>query len=337
MTSPPPPPGGWQDPPPPGGWQQPPPPPGGYPPPPGGWQQPPPGAPWGWQPDPRPGVVPLRPLTLGDILDGAFRTVVRHWRICLGGGLVLGLVLAVLGLIANAVTGESTLSVRVGQPYSGFSSLGSSLGSASLALLLAIIRNTLGAAFVGLLAAVLSQAALGPQVDARQALARVRERWGALLVVGFVSGFVPNIALILFILPGAFLWGTWAVAPAAVVLERAGPGQALGRSWRLTLRSGGTWWRVWGIRAVSVLIGGAVSIIIVIPFEIPMFASIFGGIDSGTVHIGFGEQLLMSVGGLISTALVLPFEAAVVALLYLDLRMRQEGLDVTLRQAAAGN
>src|SRR5215469_9344211 len=86
----PPPPGGYPpygQPPPPGGYPPygQPPPPGGYPPPYGQAGQPPYGygpgygrpGPGGWNAAPAPGGVPLRPLALGDILNGAV-TIARR-------------------------------------------------------------------------------------------------------------------------------------------------------------------------------------------------------------------------------------------------------------------
>ncbi|WP_456049285.1 hypothetical protein [[Kitasatospora] papulosa] len=34
----------------------------------------------GWVPPPKPGVIPLAPLGLGDVLGGAFSTVGRYWK-----------------------------------------------------------------------------------------------------------------------------------------------------------------------------------------------------------------------------------------------------------------
>jgi hypothetical protein len=45
--------------------------------------------------------------------------------------------------------------------------------------------------------------------------------------------------------------------------------------------------------------------------------------------------LLTAIGGVISGTLVRPFSAGVIALLYIDRRMRAEALDLTLQQAAA--
>ncbi|MCW7990815.1 membrane protein, partial [Streptomyces platensis subsp. clarensis] len=53
--------------------------------------------PWGgaWAPTPqaaKPGVIPLRPLAVGEILDGAVTTMRAHWRTVLGISLIVAVV-----------------------------------------------------------------------------------------------------------------------------------------------------------------------------------------------------------------------------------------------------
>ncbi|HEY9438306.1 MAG TPA: hypothetical protein VIS29_06585, partial [Streptomyces sp.] len=43
----------------------------------------------GWTPPPKPGVIPLAPLKLGDVLNGAFSTMGRYWKQVLGMGAAL--------------------------------------------------------------------------------------------------------------------------------------------------------------------------------------------------------------------------------------------------------
>src|SRR5215213_10330011 len=98
--APPPPPSGWGPPPAP-----PPPPSSGWgppPPPPSGWGQPQPYAYAGWTPPAQPGVVPLRPLGLGELFDGAVRTMRQNPRVMFGMSAVvmaLGGLLSVAGLL----------------------------------------------------------------------------------------------------------------------------------------------------------------------------------------------------------------------------------------------
>ena len=104
-----------------------------------------------------------------------------------------------------------------------------------------------------------------------------------------------------------------------IVLESAGISAALRRSWRLS--SGTQFWRILGIRLlVSFIVGAAASLI--------AMAIVFG---TGAVdQMYLWQAILNGVSGLIAASLTTPFTAGVDALLYVDQRIRREGLDVQL-------
>ena len=117
----------------------------------------------------------------------------------------------------------------------------------------------------------------------------------------------------------------WLFAPPTVLLERIGVIASLGRSWRLV---GGSWWRCFGIVLLAQLLASVLSGVLQVPF-------IVGGLaihDAGSEAVAL---VLTVIGGAIARTLITPFSAAILALLYIDLRMRREGLDVTLQRAAA--
>ena len=66
-------------------------------------------------------------------------------------------------------------------------------------------------------------------------------------------GVLEVLGLALCLAPGIWLWGIWAVAVPALIIENRSIGGALGRS-RALVR--GTFWRVWGIRALGFGISG---------------------------------------------------------------------------------
>jgi hypothetical protein len=144
---------------------------------------------------------------------------------------------------------------------------------------------------------------------------------GLLLFVGIVVAFVFSV----------FLTVRWALAAPALVLEKASVLTALRRSWRLT---GGSFWRVLGIvllTGIIVAIGqGALSI----PFS-GLSELVPEGPPGATLGPTVGRLLVSGIGGIVSGAVFYPFSAAVSALLYIDLRMRREALDVRLAQSLA--
>jgi hypothetical protein len=147
------------------------------------------------------------------------------------------------------------------------------------------------------------------------------------LIVGLgVLGFFP--VLVLTIWFGVML----SLATPAVVLERQGPLQSLRRSWRLVSRS---FWRVFGILLLAGLIVAIAGGILQFPFAIASGATAFG---SGGVLSGNGpgvvSTLIGAVGGIVASTVTRPIAAGVIVLLYVDMRMRKEGLDLALQTAA---
>ena len=126
----------------------------------------------------------------------------------------------------------------------------------------------------------------------------------------------------------AFIAVRLSVAPAALVLENIGVIEGIKRSWALTR---GNFWKVLGTLFLAGLITSIIS---------GAISGATGVVGSGFAVIApemyaFFMALITFITAVLS-ALVLPFNASVTALIYVDLRMRNEGLDVELRQAAGG-
>jgi hypothetical protein len=116
-----------------------------------------------------------------------------------------------------------------------------------------------------------------------------------------------------------------------VVLEREGPVRALGRSWRLVR---GSFWRVLGITLLAGLIVVVTAGVLQIPFS--LIGALAGGGSSLLPATGGSVAgiLISAVGGVVAGAVARPISAGVAVLLYVDLRMRREGLDLVLQTAA---
>ena len=121
------------------------------------------------------------------------------------------------------------------------------------------------------------------------------------------------------------------LAPAAAVLERAGVMTSLKRSGVLVRRS---WWRICGILLLTLVIASFVSQVVQIPFLVfgagPTGLGRLADPDGTTTRI----LVLSYIGAGVAQTIVAPFTAGVRALLYIDRRMRAEGLDVALTAAA---
>jgi hypothetical protein len=135
------------------------------------------------------------------------------------------------------------------------------------------------------------------------------------LIVGLLFGALTYAALYL---------GFWALAAPALLLENLTVTAALRRSFRLVR---GSFWRVFGISLLTAVIAYVVRQIFAVPFS--LIGTILSEVADFTGLSGAVVQLLISdIGTILAGAVVYPFTAGAVALLYLDLRMRREGMDV---------
>lgn len=264
-------------------------------------------------------AAPLRPLGAAEILDGAVRLVRGNLRAVLA----VSVPFAIARTVASAATQYATLD---------------SNNAATLATI-AVLLIALGFGVVldGLLAPVFSGALLGTRLTAGESLSRVGWRAAPLVVLAVVVVLGEGAGVMTFGIVSVWLWGVWAVAAPALVLERLGTWTALRRSFRLTQRA---FWRTWGLRALGWVLTTVLGLFVTAPFE--ALAAYLTGTNpldttgsSGVGHPGWYVSIV-AIGGLIAAALLAPVAAAVDLLIYTDLRMRREGLDIVLGLTAVG-
>jgi hypothetical protein len=366
-----PPPGGGYPPPgypPPGyaappGYGSPPPgygPPGGYPPPgypPPGY--PPPGYPPGYGPPPfapalKPGVIPLRPLSLSDIFNGAVAYIRANPKATLGLTTIVVVAAQLLALILSvgplAVTGElqPTLS---GEEVS----TGALLGSSASSLAGAVATGLSSILLSGMLTVVIGRAVFGTSITISEAWQRLRPRLWALIgftvleVIGAavlvtvvvliiagvavaangVAAAIIGVPLVLALIAGLIYLGTMlSFAPSIIVLERLEIVPAITRSFKLVRND---FWRVLGIRLLGGIVAAVIAGAVTVPFS-------FGGqillVSASSTLAAFSALVLLSIGSAIGQIITAPFSAGVVVLLYTDRRIRAEAFDLVLQTGA---
>ncbi|WP_326955818.1 hypothetical protein [Amycolatopsis sp. NBC_01286] len=339
---------------PPTGWQAPDPR-GAQPPP--GWQpQTPPQMPYGGPPPQypqfpqqrafsphglgKPGVIALRPLNIGDILDGSITAIRRHPLLILGVGAVLAVISAAITFLVqkflfadlDELTSVAALGPGATEAEARDAVFGV-FGDVFLVLLpTAALTTLLTTLLNGFLAAVMGRAALGREVTFSIAWAEVQPRLLPLLGIGLVYSVVTTIGLMLCIVPGVLAYVFWALASAALILERGTFKQAFSRSVKLVR---GSFWRVLGILALAWIIEYLFNNIIQLPFTLGtgVFQQVLNP-SAAAVVPSTGDLLLASVGQVISGTIATPFVALVTVIIYLDQRMRREGMDIELARAA---
>jgi hypothetical protein len=311
-----------------------------------------------WRPPPattsahRPGVVPLRPLSVGEILDGAITYIRRNPLATMGTAAVLttisGLLQAWL-LFATAGRVTDGLAELATNPDSGdLSAATLSLGQSAGLLVGTTVGWLIGILATGMLTVMMGAAIFGKKLDISSAWRAFAPRllglFALTILVGLSVAAVVAIGLTAVIFLGAlgaagilgaillglvtaatavWLWVSLVLSPVILVLEKRGPLQSWRRAMVLVR---GAWWRIFGIQLLATVIASVIAGVISVPFQ--FLASSFGA-PNGDPNAGF--WLLITLGSVVAGVITLPFTAGVTSLLYLDRRMRREAFDLTLR------
>ncbi|GAA3177330.1 MULTISPECIES: hypothetical protein [Streptomyces] len=328
------------------------------------------GPPWGggWAPVPpaaKPGVIPLRPLRVGEILDGALSTLRVHWRTVVGISLVIAVVAQLAITLVTGLwfpdsgrtpvlRGESTEEIVKAFRDLEKSLLGS--GITSLIGLLATIFVT------GLLTMIVSRAVLGRPVTAGEAWRDARPQLPRLCGLLFLLTLLLTAVILVCTLPGGlvmalgsapagfalgtlgllaggalavWLWVRFSLAPPALMLEKQGVLASMRRSAKLVR---GSWWRILGIQLLMYVIVGVIEFVVQIPVTLIAFIidgdGLLNWMSGPTEATGWTFLTLLGIGAVIGSALTFPLSAGVTALLYMDQRIRRESLDIELAHAA---
>ena len=270
---------------------------------------------------------------------------------------ISGVITTLVTLGVRAAVGNHALVVPQGQ----------TITSAQLGTFFAAFFTLLAVTFVlaflienvltGMLTAVIGRGVLGRKVSIGEAwqVGRIGTVIGAaLLVIAIAIGLpIPLVVIVIALAlahlgPLAAIVGVLggiaafvaeiliavrlALTVPAVVLEKLGPWTAVKRSWRLT---SGSFWRMFGILLLTALIVEIAAVVVRIPFNIIANAAGGGASTFGTTAAaGAAAVIIVAIGSIVASTITRPISAGVTVLLYVDLRMRREGLDLVLRNAA---
>ena len=320
----------------------------------------------------KPGIIPLRPLSIGDIYQGAFAAIKTNARTMFGFTAALLGVVLVISIATNYAIINLVLPnyLSPSSPYAAvFTSLSGSfsqLGGTLLQVLATVLLS-------GLIVVAVSRSVLGRVASSKEVWERTKSKFlpliGLNIITSIISGLMMIIGIVVFFvllasaastaktdreflqdlgvslvgllilmvisaLVSSYLSIKFSVASPAMVLENLGVFAAIGRSWSLTR---GNFWRLFGINILTAIITSMVA---------GIFGGIAGALSAIFVVVGSSspEDMLASLNttyilamvmSTIAQLLILPFTSSVNALLYIDLRMRKEGLDVELRNTVA--
>lgn len=293
------------------------------------------GSPLSGSPVWKPGVIPLRPLSLTDIFNGALGYVRANPKPALGLTTVVILATAVIDLVISlSIPTTDGMPQELAGPAVG--------GLASLPA-----RVVLS----GMLTVLVARSVVGVPISAAQVWHRVRPRVLTLIgltvlqftatviiaaaavlaivglgsVAGWSTATVIAIPLILLAIVGLVYLGTaLCFARAAIVLEHRNIPNTISRSLGLVK---GRFWRTLGIMLLASIVAALVAGAISLPF------SVIGGVLAAGAEAGapsIGGVIVATIGEAIGQIIATLFLAGVMTLLYVDARIRSEAFDFTL-------
>ncbi|MEI3844142.1 MULTISPECIES: hypothetical protein [unclassified Microbacterium] len=325
-----------------------------------------------WTPAPRPGLIPLHPLGFGTLLGKAFAALRHNPKVLFGFAVVVQLVVVIVtaALLGAVMVGAFSRLNTLRQGSDEFLTI--LIGSTALVAVAGIAISLGSVAFSalvqGVVASDVAAAVLGDKATLGALWRRVRPvAWrligyalllgvavSALLLllaavtfggIGALGGYseaslaIATVVAILAFL-GALPLGIWLntkllLVPSVLVLERATIRGAIVRSWRLTR---GRFWVAFGVTALIGLIMGLAAQVVGMPAS--MLSSLFipviapTGTNDASAIAGFVLAMLVpQLLIIVIQAIAAVVQATGATLVYLDCRMRHEGLDQDLLAA----
>jgi low affinity Fe/Cu permease len=279
--------------------------------------------------------VRLRVMPLPELLDETFKLYRRHFTVIAGVALIIILPNLLLSLIsgsyrANPISYLQNVAQNINNPdeLARIQARQSDYTSSPLYLLSFPIAALLLPFSVGALYRAATSLAAGNLETIGSVLAGTARRYFAVWGIVILGGLVLLGGIAIVTIP-VVLWVLirWSVGLPALFAEGIGPVKAVGRSWNLVRDN---WWRTLGILIIVTIMVSLIQ---------TALAALFGGIAA--LAPGLNSDIRAGAVTTVTTlvdALVGAITPIAVTLLYLDLRVRKEGLDLDqlARQAAPG-
>ena len=264
--------------------------------------------------------IPLRPLSVGEVLDVAFGIYRRH--------------LATLITIAVVLTGLPLLVFGAGTAVLVPSMMRSIPTMALLILIFVVVYLVLAQLSMGASVLVIAEGYLGRTLEAGDAMRRTMPKLGLLVTTGLLVGLVVGLGMIvgaiLLFVPGIILLCGLILTTQVVMLEApAGATGAMGRAWNL---SRGSRWKIFLLFVVAVVL----SIVVILGTDVVL--GLVLGFPFGTTAPGatpsLGPLLVRQGIQMVMNILVAPLPYCFLTVAYYDARVRKDGFDLELLAAS---
>lgn len=265
--------------------------------------------------------VPLRPFSIADRLDGSLRIL----------KLAPATVLTLAAVAVVPVQLVIALSLRGASPADGFEQFDAVFGRALLTILsdgrgelvvvgiLLVLLETLSVSLVAAgLTVLVAGWYTGQPPTTTEVLTAAVSRLPALVGAWVLVHLAEAACGVVLLVPALVPMTLFAVAAPVVASERLGAWRALRRSSQLTRRA-------------FPLVLGTCLLVAVVDFLLRFSLTAIGVVYASSG--GPAGWVVAAVVGLAARLVTVPFVAGTAALLYLDLRVRLEGLDIELAAA----
>lgn len=268
-------------------------------------------------------TVVLRPMTAADILDGGFAVVKARPRRILGlaAAFVVPAELAVALVRQDALRGSGLVELFSADPtLTREPATGGELAAQWAAWAFATVVPAM--ALVCLAAAVghlVSQWIMGRDAPAGEMAGAVGRSWWPLLASFIVVKLAEAASLLLCYVGLVFVMPLFVVVAPVVGVERVGGAEAIRRSVHLVRNR---YFPVMGVALLMALVS-------------TLLDEALAALPQALVAWDGDWWPLLALGATASSIVVMPFVAAATVLLYLDLRVRTEGLDLEMAAARA--
>lgn len=321
-----------------------------------------------WTPAPRRGVIPLHPMTFGMLLGKSFAALRHNPKVLFGFGVLVQLLVVLLSatvmgfvffatfsrlqtvstsspdygaIVAGTVALNIVVGIAVGLASVAFTSIMQGLVAAEVGFAAIGVKSSLGGLWRRMAPAFWRLAAFS-SLSVLAVFSVIVIVFAIIMAIatsgtsdgGLIAGVVILIVLVVLASIPLTVWLSTKLllVPSALVLERARFKDAFVRSWRLTR---GRFWVAFG---VTFLIGAIMGLAMqVVSFPMSLASGMLGGLLAPTgdpepsAIIGFVLALLVpEILILVIQAISLVVQSTAGTLVYLDSRMRYEGLDQTL-------
>ncbi len=245
-------------------------------------------------------MLQLRPMTIGEILGTSFKVYRKRWGTLIAVAGVLILPYAVLYPILMESPPSLTAAATVEELQQVLSAMAPWL----------IIRLLIIAIILSAISRTVVEAYVGVESPWRQHAAAAISRMVAIAVVSILFWAAVTAGSALFVVPGLYMLVALCACLPVLMVEGGGPLPAMSRSWRLT---SGRRWGVFGVLLIST--------------ALVLFVEIAGGLLLGMVTVPLLGDFGFWVASEIAWLVAQPFIGVVLAVTYLDLRVRKEDLD----------